>query len=411
MLLRHGVEIDIVKLERDKIAYALRIVFVTVFVFSGTAWGNINIEALVITGWEYNSNFWRSETDEAAVDTFFLKPGITLGYDTAKSKVEAGFILESYWYNDREAPPTGVQDASDDDYVGYTGHFLGETQVTQRLTLMLSDSLFRTRDAANSDIYSNSISRDLYTINYFSPGLYYDFGNKFDLRLKYRNIITDYSEGTTESSKDNGGVADLLYNFNSRSSVFLSYNMWERDYDGTTSTYLSNKLTLNYTRQFHYFSLDVGGGYHHRSFDQTGLDSFDLFAWHIIVDGQKPPAPARKPKGHMKLALRQDYNDAGIDNQYYIATQLDAELGYLLMAKIQTIFKVYYQNSDYQNDPQDRNDDTYLVSGSVSYRFWDHGKVTLEFGYKERQSSLTGNDYEDTFSMLSFDFDYDFGNK
>ncbi len=391
--------------------FCVGIFCVTLFTYVGTAQGKINIEALVTTGWEYNSNFWRSETNEVAVDTYYIKPGVTLGYDTAKSKVEAEFILEPYWYSDRDTPPSGVRDSSDDDFVGYVGRFFGETQSTDRLTLSLSDILYRTRDAANSDIFSNSVSRDLYTINYFTPSLYYDFGNKFGLGLKYRNIYTDYSDGTSEGSKENRGVADLFYNLNSRSSVFLSYNLWERDYDGITSTYLSNKFTVNYVRQFHYFSLDVGGGYHHRSFDEDGRDNLDLFAWHIIIDGQKPPAPARNPRGYMTLAIRQDYNDAGTDDQYYIATQLDAEVGYLFKKKIQTILKAYFQNSDYQNDPRDRDDDTYSVSGLISYRFWEHGKVNFELGYRQRDSSLAGNDYDDTFSMLSLDFDYDFGSR
>ncbi|MCP3890495.1 MAG: hypothetical protein GY702_16725 [Desulfobulbaceae bacterium] len=384
---------------------------VTMFLSIGTAQAKINIEALVTTGWEYNTNFWRAETDETAVDTFYIKPGVALGYDTAKSKIEAKFTLEPYWYSDRDTPQQGVRDASEDNFVGYAGHFFGETQATDRLALKLSDRLYRTRDAAQSDTFSNSVSRDLYTINYLTPSLYYDFGNKFGLGIKYRNTITEYSTDLSVDSKENRGVADLFYNFNSRSSLFLSYNVWERKYDKTISTYLSNKLSLNFVRQFHYFSVDVGGGYHHRSFDEDDRDNLDLFAWHIIIDGQKPAAPARSPRAYMKLVLKQDYNDAGTNDQYYIATQLDAEVGYLYKKKIQTILKAYFQNSDYQNDPANRSDDTYSVSGLVSYRFWEHGKVKFEVGYRQRESSLFGNDYDDTFTMLSLDFGHDFGSK
>ena len=76
-----------------------------------------------------------------------------------------------------------------------------------------------------------------------------------------------------------------------------------------TSTYDSNEVKMNYVQQFHYFSIDAGAGYHHRSFERDRLDSLDLFPWHLILRGQNPPAPDEDPRSHMLLSLRQDFND------------------------------------------------------------------------------------------------------
>ncbi len=381
---------------------------VSCFVFAEKGQSKINIQTMVTTGWEYNSNFWRTPDDEVTVDTYTLQPGVFVGYETAKSKIEADFTLMPFWYSDRDTPPPDVGNASEDDFVGFHGKLIADTQATDQLSIGLNDTIYRTRNPEKSDIFSDSVSRDLYTINRFTPYLYYDLGKKFGLGLKYRNVYTDYSDGDSEGSKENRGILNFYYNFNKLSSVFLSYNLWGRDYDLNTPNYLSNKLTLNYVRQVHYFSIDVGGGYHHRSFDEDRRDDLDLFAWHVIIKGQKPAAPAKNPRGHMRLALRQDYNDAGTDDQYYIATQLDAELGYVFMKKIHTTLKVYYQNSDYQNDPRNQDDDTYSISGLIEYQFWKHGKINFELGYKDRESNVAGNDYDDTFAAITLNFGYDF---
>lgn len=375
------------------------------------AQSKINIETMVVTGFEHNTNFWAAETNEVAVDTYFVKPGITLGYETAKSKIEAELVVESFWYHDSDTPPAGVRDSSDDDYVGFSANISAETQVTDRLTLAIEDSIYKTRDPAQSDAFSDSVARDKYVINRVTPSLYYDFGNKFAFELKYSNIYTEYSDDVSEGSTEHRGVANLFYNLNSLSSVYLSYNFWERDYDGTTSTYTSNEVKLNYVRQFHYLSMDVGAGYHNRSFDDTSREDLDMFSWHAILKAQNPPAPAADPRAHMLLSVSQNYNDAGTGDQYYVATRLDAEVGYIFMDKVETLLTGYYQNSDYENDPSERSDDTYSVSGILGYQFWEYGKVNFELGYKKRDSNIAGLSYDDTFASVSLDFNYDLGSR
>lgn len=392
----------------QKYAVLAAILLPACLVFVGTAHTRTYINAVLITGWEYNSNFWLAETDEVSVDTFYIKPGVEIGYESAKSKIEADFLLEPFWYNDRDTPPPNVRDASEDDYLGFTGNFLAETQATDRLHLGVTDSLRKTRDPAQSDALSDSTARDLYLINRFIPSAYYGFGDKFGLGLKYGNTYIDYTEGTSEGSKENRGVANFFYNLNRSASFFLSYDYWNRDYEYVTSTYDSNEVKMNYVQQFHYFSIDAGAGYHHRSFENDRLDSLDLIPWHLILRGQNPPAPDEDPRSHMLLSFRHDYNDLGSGNQYYIASRVTGEVGHIFMKKIETKLEGYYQNSDYQNNPLGRNDDTYEISGLMGYRFWEYGQVNFEVGYRTRDSNIEGMDYDDTFTLLTLELDYPF---
>lgn len=373
---------------------------------SGSA--EISIQPLVIVGWEYNSNYFRSEVDEVAVDTYYIKPGVRLNYDSGKSKIKSSFLLEPYWFNDRDSPPPGVRDASDDDFVGFRGKIAADTKLTDRVTLGLDDTIFKTRDPARSDVFSDSIERDKYIINRLSPYILYDFGERFDGELRYTNTLTDFSDDIEEDSLENKGYISLFYNFSRRSAAFLSYGIWERDYDGDSSTYLSNQVKLNFKRQFNRFFLTAGGGYHHRSFDDDdALDDLDLFSWKIMIDGQEPPAPESSPRAWMQLAIGQNFNNSGRNDEYFVATRVDAQIGYVFMEKITTEIKGYYQNSDYENDPANRDDDTYSVSGLIGYNFWKKTTLAVEVGHTTRESNIAGRDYDDTFAAVTLDMRFD----
>lgn len=376
-----------------------------------TSSARMNIEPLIITGYEYHSNFWRSEVDGAGVDTFYVKPGVKFGYETGKTVIDIDFLIEGYVYHDQDTPADGVRDADEDNYVGLFGDLSWFTQVTDRVGLTLDEVASYTRDASQSDVFSDSIEREKYFINRFTPGGYYDFGNKFSLGASYQNTYTNY-EDDGEDSTENMGLFNFYYNLNERMSTFISYDIWTRDYDQGSETYLSNRVKLNYTHQFNNFELQAGAGYHNRDFDDPSFEDLDLFSWNISLEGQDPPAPEEDPRAHMLVAFSQDMNDAGAGNSYFTATRVDVEVGYLFLERIITEINGYYQNSDYETylgSASDREDQTYSVSGIIGYKFLRRGKVNFELGYNDRDSSLAGRSYSDTFGMLSLEFGLDLG--
>lgn len=371
----------------------------------------MNIEPIIITGYEYSSNFWRSEADEVAVDTFFIKPGVKVGYETGKTVVDFDFLIEGYLYHDQDTPPDGVSNADEDNYVGFFGDFSWLTQVTDRVSLGLDDVISYTRDASQSDAFNDSIEREKYLINRFTPNAYYDFGNKFAFGAMYQNTYTDYQDDG-EDSVEHMGMFNFYYNFNEQMSTYISYDIWTRDYDQGSDTYISNRVKLNYTHQFNNFEVQAGAGYHNRAFDDPTFEDLDLFSWNISLEGQDPPAPEENPRAHMLLAFSQDMNDAGSGNSYFTATRVDAAVGYLFVERIITEVKGYYQNSDYETylgSTTDRSDQTYSISGVVGYKFLRRGKINFELGYNDRDSNLIGRSYSDTFGIVSLEFGLDFG--
>lgn len=382
----------------------------TIFSVHAFAEGKIVIQPKIEAGYRNDSNFWKAENNEVSVNTYTAKPGLVFGYETAKSKIDLDATVDFYSYDDVDTPPPGVKDASDDNYTGFTGILAGETKPTDRLTLGLEDSLFKTRDIAQSDPLSNSVSREEFTINRLTPNLYYDFDNKFAIRSKYRNTNTNYKDAG-EDSNEHRGIFDFEYNLDRSSTVFVEYQIWNRAYDLTSSDYTSNQATLNFAKQFNYFGILAGAGYHKRTFDNDTLDDMDLFSWNVVLRGQNPQAPEKKPRSHVALTLKQDMNDAGTDNKYYTATVAGIEAGYRFIHKIDTSLNFTYQNSDYKESLDDRSDDTWTTSGKVKYDMLDYLAFGLEAGFSKRDSNIAGLSYDNTFVGLTLDFNYNLGSR
>ncbi|MBL4901140.1 MAG: outer membrane beta-barrel protein [Desulfocapsa sp.] len=397
------------------------------------ATARFSINPITLVGAANDSNYWQAETQEVSVNTYFVRPGIELGFETPKTTITFDATVDFYWYDDQDTPPVGIQDASDDDYVGFTGDFNADYQLTNRLNIGLSDQLYITRDPARSDINSNSISRDKYTINYFEPTAYYEFADKFGLLASYRNTMTDY-ESELEDSEENRGVFDLYYLLNRSAAVYAGYAIWERDYDQDSSDYLSNFVSLNYEHQFNYFTIKGGGGYHKRTFDEPALDDLDLFSWKIQIRGQEADTTYKtmnnarsmidgrsfrqgqdvdllldESRSLLTLDLGQEMNNDGTGDNYYTATYARFEGGYRFFGKLETLLRLSVQNSDYETD--ERNEDTYFVSASIGYWVLDYLLLGFEGGYETRDSNFTGNNYDNTFAMVMLNFDYNFSGK
>lgn len=376
------------------------------------AGGQVVINPKVKAGVDYNSNFWKAANDEVGVLTYYMKPGVVLGYETAKTKVKMDATVDAFAYDDQDTPPAGVRDSSDDNYVGFTGLLDGSSQVTDRLKLGLRDNLILTRDPASADEFSDSVAREKYTINRITPSLYYSLGDKFGLGAKYRNTYTDYTEDLGgEDSTEHRGIFNLFYNLNRSSAVYLDYQVWNREYDVSTSEYTSNKVTINYAQTFNIFTLTAGGGYHNRSFEIDGLDDIDVFSWNISFKGKEQVSDERKPRYWLDTSLSQGLNDAGTGEQYFIATNFKAEAGYLFFGKLGTSAKFEFQNSEYQNHPENRDDDTVTVSAKLTYAVLDYLTLGINGGVKDRDSNVAGKTYDDQFVGAFVDFNYNLGGR
>lgn len=350
--------------------------------------GKVKIEPMITVGSRMDTNFYKAETDEKDVYTYFVKPGFKLGYETPKSKISLKYTLNANYY-----------DGDKDDYVGHSAILSGEIKPFARLTLGLKDSYSKTRDPGQADKFSNSVSREKYFVNRLNPTLLYEFGNKFSLGFGYMNTITDYDSSASEGSTEHKGILDLTYNFTPTTHIGLKYQHWKRDYDRLTSDYDSDELGLIFAKQFRRFSFEAGGGYHRRTFDNSIIDDINTFSYQLAASWKG----ANRSK--FKFSVGQNFNDSGTGNSYFKETQFSLSAGRTFREKISTNIGAKYRVSDYETS--NRKDNTYSISASLGYMLRKWLNFKIETGHEKRDSNFSGYDYDNTYIMGNIDVRYD----
>jgi hypothetical protein len=391
----------------------------------------IKIEPMVTVGVGYDSNFYETERDRRGVMTYTAQPGIGFTLETPKTKVLLNYTLEGYLYDDVSGRDHGDRSSSDKNYIGHLAAVGVQYLPTDRLTLRLDDSFYYTRYPYYYDRLSTTIEKRLYFINRLTPGIHYDFENRFQAGLRYRWTELNYEEH--ESSFDYGDstehriLLNLIYNPTRTTSLDLDYQIWWLNYHDDVYTYdedyLSNQVRLIFEKRYKYFSFNVGGGYHHRDFqDPDAGDDGGTFSWKVSALGQNPPPPEGRrslgdiflrPRSQIYLAAEQNFSRFG---PQFTGWRFTADMGHIFLDKIHFRLKGWYQISDYEDFKgftssgriENRDDNTYDVSGSIAYLFTEKLALSFTAGRQERDSNLSGYSYENNYMILKIDFNYQF---
>jgi len=398
----------------------IAVIFLLAFPATTLGAGKFNLKPKLSASWQQDSNFYKAETNQKEVYTYLVKPGFEFGYETAKSLISLGYTFDAHYYKDQDDIPAGERKAEEDDFNGHTFNLNAKTQPFDRLTLGLANSFYKTRDPGQSDEFSDSVSREKYTINRLTPSIYYEFEGRFGLGLRYRNTRNKYdkpidaSGSPNEDWEENRGMIDLFYNFSETASLDLQYQGWVMDYDLDTSGYTSNQVMLILKKQFKNFAFEAGGGYHHRNFDDDTLESFDSGSYRVAVLWRNAP---ETPRTTFSIIAERNYNDSGSGDSYYIAHKVTLAASHTFLEKIKVGVNGSYQNSDFERKTgatpsgsiELRDDDTYKIDGSIGYLLTDWMTLSIKAGYEERDSNIAGKNYENEILMFSLDLAYNIG--
>ena len=391
---------------------------------SGT---KLDLKPKIAGSWQLNTNFFRGEFVEQEVWNYLIQPGIEIGFEAPKTKVSFDFTLDINEFDDRDddglALGSSAQLSADElDFVGYTGLFSVHYQALDRLLIGLDNSLYRTRDPAQTDPLNNFVRPELYTINRLTPYLFYDFERKFSLGLRYRNTITDYDRdffldvAETRAISDiteNRVMFDLIYNFTRRSLLDLEYQYWATDFDSREFDYTSNQLKLIFRQQFRALTIEAGGGYQNRRIKGPVFDEIDVFTYRVAVAAQNPPAPETR-RSHVSFVAESNLNDIDIAGRYFLGTRLTLNAGYVFLEKIPVDLSAFYQRSSFQNVygltaeglVERRIDDTFDISARVGYIFMRYLSLWVTGGHETRDSNLFGRSFDNDYVTVSLEFGY-----
>ena len=391
---------------RDCVRLLTAILVVVFFPVRALSADRFIVKPKVAGEWRVDSNYYKEESDESEVYTYVLRPGIEAGYMTAKSLVALDYTLDLFYFDHKDEVPPGEEES--DDFLGHTLSFNGRTRPLKRITVGVDESFYQTTDPYQSDTLSNSENRDEYWINRFSPFVLYEFHPRFSTGARYRRTDVRYKSDVEEDSLEHRGIFDLIYHFSPGASLDLQYQHWKMMYD-TTSDYKSDQVKLILRKQFNHFSFEVGGGYHERCFEDSSLDDIDTFTYH-------GGAQWNRARSHVSFFMERNFDDYHESGDYLKGHRFTGEVGHIFQERLPAAIRGIYQRSSYENVTRDdinkgREDDTYRIAGSLGYIATPWLTFTGEAGYEERDSNLTGSDYENEYVMFRVDLAYDMGSQ
>jgi hypothetical protein len=377
--------------------YRSKLLFISLFVVASFLCVNLSLAAapnvtsnlLLNLGIQYDNNFFYDAYDEIGVTTFLVQPGIELGLETGKSEIEFRYTLDANYYDESTV----------EDFYGHTALLTGDFEMSDRLSLNLSDNFIKTRDSAELDPLGNTATRYLYNKNTLIAILSHDFTN-LTTRFGYQNLIYDYDDYRNEDSMGNQGIFDFIYYLNNSTSLDLEYQYWKMDYDGPTSDYTSNQVSLVTRKEWRVTSLEAGVGYHKREFDETGISDANIVPFRVILLGKSSSGRTR-----LSISAARNFNLRSDDFYgYYEANRLSLRLDRDLTSKVTLGLDGYYQKSDYVYEV--REDDNSNIMAYINYQFRERWALYFSAGFESRNSNIPDEEYDNGVAMGQLRFSH-----
>ncbi len=376
------------------------------------------IKPSISGSFRFDSNFYASEENERGVYSCLFQPGIELGLETAKSQVHLDYTLNANYLYDK-GTVTAEKQASEDNYIGYTGMFMSRYLPFDRLILGIDDYFAKTRNPVKSDKFGDPVKMNIAFVNHLTPGIWYTYDPELIAGFRFRYTKIDYQRPDPEDSIECKLLTDLIYNFTDTTSFELEYHYWKRYFDYYHPNYVSNRVTGILRKQFKYSSFEIAGGYNIRKFDGSDMKDIDLPTFRIAFMYQTPSPPDPMPRWHLPRSYllfiaRQYLDDSGSENEYFIARGFSLEAGHIFLEKVLLTFGAAYQEGDYETftglmpagHTELRTDKTFSLAGMIGYKITDWLSIYVKAGYKKRDSNLRGYSYTSNFCMAQLEFSY-----
>jgi len=350
--------------------------------------------------------------------SYVAAPGISAELNTAITRIAARYKASISEY------PGNL------DYVGHAANLQASYDATSRMTFSVEDEFFNTRTqnlleetlrkVRNPWLYSEFgglEDKDMreYWVNYLSPGISYQFHRKFEAKLRYRNTTLVYVDPGTDSV-EHRGILDLVYYVSPHSYADLQYAAWQRYYDPVgVSDYTVHQGFLTLSKQFYYLTMEVGGGYQHRTFDTKGLDDYGEPLYLVEFMVQNPPAPS-EPYSYLRVGARSYLNESGTNGGYYYGHKFYLHGGYVFRDRLYlnawTSFGTedYYENTGPLGTPAGREDEQFDASARIGYKIFEWAILSVAGGFENHVSNLVGPDWSNTFAIVQLDIAQEFGN-
>ena len=369
---------------------------------------------------EYDSNIHLQEDNEEDDWITLIGPGLTLTLKTEKTEASLDYDVRyaAYARNDQNDGFRHSLTLS-----GFRG-----IPIAEHVTLDLDESLHISEEPieVSEGVTSERHTRDRYYRNTAGGRINYHFGEEDFFYAGFYHIILENEDPSVEDSQMYRPTAGIHYWFNIRNGVILNhshtrgefdvsedfdrdlsavtlihrfsprtqanlaYSYDSFDYDGIKEDYVVHSSSLGVSHQIsEHISGSVSGGQYvkdgERSDDVSGFNgnlegTFGFERWTLTLSGVS--------------GYRQQFFEA--DNLGFSEYRRGSvTVSYQPLERLTTSLGAFYQWDDYVETVPEREDDTWSTNAGLTYRVFDWLSTSLRFAYRDRDSNIDQNDYQD----------------
>ncbi|MFW5810960.1 MAG: surface lipoprotein assembly modifier, partial [Thermodesulfobacteriota bacterium] len=204
----------------------------------------------------------------------------------------------------------------------------------------------------------------------------------------------------------------LNYEFRPTWWLSLGYEYADRDYDVDVSDYTQDHISLSLRKQSKYNLYEASVGYADRQFDAR--EDEDIVTWMLAFTRQLGYDM------YTRLALEQNFNQSGIAENFFRATQASLRFGKTFRGgRIPVTLNTFYREGDYRQDSillpdgdiEDREDERYGIQASIGYNLFRWMTLLLTAGYENNDSNLERYEYDNTYVTLGVNTAFNIGGR
>ncbi|MFX0199866.1 MAG: outer membrane beta-barrel protein, partial [Candidatus Hodarchaeota archaeon] len=226
----------------------------------------------------YDDNIFLTERNEQDDFITRVSPGVNLNYETPSGKVDLDYEFRRSFYNDFSELDYSAHHARAEarmDFVSWFGAGINEVFIRDEDPIELVEI---------TEFESPSIrtgERDRYTRNIATPWATVRFGDDRSIRIEYRNHILRNDREDIADQDENAGNATFIFRFNIHNGIEIFYEHIDLEYSETVPLsddidHDGDEIRGRYTYYFNpRTSAFVEYRYWHRDFESESFFYFD----------------------------------------------------------------------------------------------------------------------------------------
>ena len=379
---------------------------------------------------QYDDNIFLTEMNEQDDFITTISPGIDLKYQTPTTMLDLDYELRRSLYND----------FSELDFTGHRARAEARKDFSPRFSAGISEFFIRSEDpieltgiAVFERPSIRAGDRNRYTRNVVEPEMTYRFAENSAIRLRYRNIaLRNKAEDVADQDQD--AVNALLtyrlnihtgleffyeyidqtydptippepprnfegnelrgrytYYFNPRTSAFVEYRLYDRDFERQAADFVDYKVH------------DPRAGFSHELYESVSVSASAGYALRDSSAGDDEGALSGRLDltGRYKRLTGDVYGEIGFADDFLSAENLGFNefwrVGfngtYQLAQRLWADGFFYFQREKFID--LNRRDELRSVQGTLNYQILEWLFASLEYRHSERDSNIPFESYTD----------------